>query len=461
MASISLLIISPTALLSLIGLVHGRDETIPTPTEDWHSIVVDVVIPAQNEEKNIILSLASLETQTIKPRRVILIDDASTDKTYEYIKAYKSEIGLDISIIHREKPEGKTAGLRLAARESDADVLLVLDGDTVLRSDNYIERIVQELYQGVGIACACGIILPFMKNDRAKLLSEPVAKKFFENHPVETIKKSWFTRMQEMITSLYREELYLFLQRFIYHAEMIFFGSIINPVGCAVAYRRKYLKDVFDQYEKLLGDNLTTSEDIFIGFSFADYGYRNIQVEGVYALTQEPPLSRLPVQIFKWSSAIFQSCYYFGSLFLTPCKVGSAFVRWLREKRSGQAKKIQEVRKIKEAYRQAFGVEYTKKYGRPIGWYIFFSVFEKVTFPIMLLAMIFFKMWEPILLTFGAEILLYSTVIAIAHRNYRIKNFIKSIFLAPIRYTVLLYDIVVVINFTKDLLFVKNRNWKK
>ncbi len=463
MASVSCFLISPTALLSLIGLLHGRDKTVPTPKEDWHTVTVDVVIPCQNEEKNIILSLASLETQTLKPRRVLIVDDASTDKTYDYIKGYKAETALDIFVVRREKPEGKTAGVKLEVLASDADVLFVLDGDTILRSTNYIERVVQELYQGVGIACACGIILPFMRKDKARLLSEPTTKNLFEKYPAlkASLNKSWFEKIQEMITSLYREELYLFLQRFIYHAEMVFFGSIINPVGCAVAYKRKYLKDVFDQYETLLGNNLTTSEDIFIGFSFADYGYRNIQIEGVYALTQEPQLLRLPIQIFKWSSAIFQSCYYFGSLFLTPFKIVNCLVRWLKEKRNDHAKKIQHLRKIKEAYRQAFGVTYTKKYGRPIGWYIFFSVFEKISFPVVIFLMIFLKLWKPLLITFCAEMSLYSVVIVIVHKNYRIKNFIKSLCLTPIRYTVLMYDVVVIIIFFKDLLFGKNKTWKK
>ena len=44
------------------------------------------------------------------------------------------------------------------------------------------------------------------------------------------------------VTNLYREVLYLFLQRFIYRGQMVFFGTIPNPVGCAVAYRRKYVE---------------------------------------------------------------------------------------------------------------------------------------------------------------------------------------------------------------------------
>jgi glycosyltransferase involved in cell wall biosynthesis len=440
--------------------MHGEDKTIPTPVEDWKNATVDVVIPAQNEEQNIILAIESLATQSLKPRKVIVIDDASTDKTYEYLKAFSKLVDLDVSIIHRDKAEGKTPSIKFQARESDADVLFVLDGDTILRSENYIERLVQELYQGVGIACSCGVILPLEQHDRERLFVASSVDAFSKQYPkVKEFNPTLFARFQKKIASLYREELYLFLQRFIYHAEMVFFGSIINPIGCAVAYRRKYLKNVFDQYEAILGNDLTTSEDIFIGFAFADYGYRNIQVQGVYALTQEPPLAKLPAQIFKWSSAFLQSCYYFVDLFSTPFKVINVFFLKIRERT--KSKEIMKVRKVKEAYRQAFGVEYTKKYGRPIGWYVFFSAFEKITFAFIILLMIIFKFWIILLITFCAEVLLYSTVIAIVHRNRRVKNFFKSICLAPIRYAVLMFDLVVIVGFIKDILFVEGRNWKK
>ncbi|MHB1271222.1 MAG: hypothetical protein ACYCZD_00370 [Rhodanobacter sp.] len=52
-----------------------------------------------------------------------------------------------------------------------------------------------------------------------------------------------------------------------YHGQTTFFGGITNPVGCAVAYRREYVADLFDRYEPQFGDNLTNSEDIFIGFA--------------------------------------------------------------------------------------------------------------------------------------------------------------------------------------------------
>jgi hypothetical protein len=62
---------------------------------------------------------------------------------------------------------------------------------------------------------------------------------FQEKYPetAQVFPSNWMQWLNEGIVYTYREMLYQFLQRFVYHAEMVFFGSIVNPVGCAVAYR--------------------------------------------------------------------------------------------------------------------------------------------------------------------------------------------------------------------------------
>jgi hypothetical protein len=53
----------------------------------------------------------------------------------------------------------------------------------VLESDNYIERTVQELYRAVGIASACGTILPLRKRDRIAIDQTPAIRAFNEAFP--------------------------------------------------------------------------------------------------------------------------------------------------------------------------------------------------------------------------------------------------------------------------------------
>ncbi|STX29748.1 glycosyltransferase, family 2 [Legionella beliardensis] len=463
MAFIPYFIIGPTSILSIIGLLRGPDKTVPTPAEDWRKATVDLLIPSYNEEKTIILCLSSLSRQTLKPRQIYIVDDASKDHTVTYARLFAEFKHLDIKIIKRELNEGKTPSVYHICNESDADVIALLDADTILRSSNYLERIVEELYQGVGIASACGMVLPLTEADRKREFKEGELEKFSMMYPYIDYSpdKTWFQLTQRAITNSYREELYLFLQRSVYNGEMVFFGTLIFPIGCAVVYRRQYLKNIFDKYVPLFGFDLTTSEDIFFGFAFAQEGYKNTHSRDVYAMTGEPRILKMHKQIFKWSSSFLQSCYYFDDLFLTPFRSFKAFKRRRQEKNDPNIQKAKERRRIQEAYRQPFGENYTRNFGRNIGWFIFTTAIEKMSFPTFIVIFALLQLWEPLLITLGAETLLYSTVIAIMHKNRRLRNFFKAILFTPIRYFQVLFELVVISNLILDLWISKNRKWRK
>jgi hypothetical protein len=284
-------------------------------------------------------------------------------------------------------------------------------------------------------------------------------------HPDASIypRQDWFSHLQRGITDLYREVLYFYLQKFIYHGQMVFFGSILNPVGCAVAYRRQDLKSIiFDSYEPILGDDLTNSEDIFIGFALNDMGFRNIQLTDVYARSQEPEAGALPRQIYLWSSSFLQSCYYFDELVRSPFKV---FKRWrhrrAEKKATGGRPSIEEQRIYKEQYRQAFGKEYTNKYGRPIGWVLFMSALEKIAFPTALLIMIILQHWEPLALTLALETLLSLSILTYLAKGQRLEYLAKGIAITPLRYSILLFDLVTIGRFAADIWIFKDKRWRK
>src|SRR5688572_25704590 len=146
--------------------MRGPDTTPATPAHDWRSAKVDVVIPALNEQNNIVRCLASVLRQTLRPRRIVVVDDGSTDATSARAIAFASFHGADVVVIQRLDSIGKTPSLKDQARRLDSDVLFVLDADTVLESDTYIARTVEELYQGAGIASAWGSVLPLRERDR-------------------------------------------------------------------------------------------------------------------------------------------------------------------------------------------------------------------------------------------------------------------------------------------------------
>jgi glycosyltransferase involved in cell wall biosynthesis len=520
MATVPYFVLSPGTILSLGGLLRGPDTTTPTPAEDWRTATVDVVIPALNEAENIVHCLASVARQTLRPRRIIVVDDGSRDGTLTRAKLFCSLQQLDLIAIQRRTPIGKTPTIKRQAREFDSDVEFILDADTVLESPDYIERTVQELYQAVGIASACGVVLPQRRGDRRRTRNSAEVRAFNAFYPPpDRVDASWLSDLRRGITNAYREVLYLFLQRVVYRGQMACFGTITNPVGCAVAYRRKYVRALFDHIGPILGDDLTNSEDIFIGFSMLNEGYRNIQLTDVHARTVEPQIQRLPRQIYLWSSSFLQSCYYFDPLLRSPLRT---IKRWLTRRRASGASRVSRVvragggsasvaaavpagpgvgfglatsfrighndlaprvetslarraafqgggspsadgerRLVSEPYRQAFGRARTVSLGRPAGWILLVSAIEKVFFPTTLLIMVILRWWEVLAVTVACETAICVAALAFVMKGRRIECVLKGVAVTPIRYALLGSELITIGRFASDLWITKNRKWRK
>ena len=522
MATLPYFVFSPSTILSLSGLLRGPDKTTPTPAEDWRLATVDVVIPALNEAENIVNCLASVARQTFRPRRIILVDDGSTDATVLRARLFCDLQSIELTIIQRRSPIGKTPTIKRQAREFDSDVEFILDADTVLESDNYIERTVQELYQAVGIASACGVILPQRRRDRERTENSLQIAAFNASYPLPPgIERGRISSLRRGVTNAYREVLYLFLQRVVYRGQMAFFGTMTNPVGCAVAYRRKYVRALFDYISPILGDDLTNSEDIFIGFSMLNEGYRNIQLIDVQARTVEPEVQRLPRQVYLWSSSFLQSCYYFDPLVRSPFR---AIKRWFngRGGKTSRAPRLPqsvqaaagsssflraipaaaglgpslgtslhlgptelaprvdasvahrsalhggsafdrrgERRLVSEPYRQGFGRARTEAHGRPAGWILLMSAAEKVFFPTSLLIMLILRWWEALAVTVVCETAICIAALAFVMKGRRLEYILKALVVTPVRYALLGSELITIGRFASDLWITNNRKWRK
>ena len=491
--------------------MRGPDTTPATPARDWRSVTVDVVIPAHNEQDNIVRCLASVLGQTRQPRSIIVVDDGSTDETAARARAFAEFHGVGIRVVRRLTSIGKTPTIREQVRTLDSDVLFVLDADTLLESNTYIERVVEELYQGVGIASAFGSILPLRERDRRAADEQPAVLWFDDAYPSyePPRQKGWWRRLASGITNTYREVLYLFLQRVVFSGHMAIFGTVSNPAGCAVAYRRAYLETLFDTVEPQLGDDLTNSEDIFIGLGMLNEGYRNVQVLDVVARTVEPEVQRLPRQLYLWSSAFLQSAFYFDALLKSPFKIfrrrrlgrgdggpdrrfermavpaGSVAYAgaapapisglfsamtnvstglpriWATGGAGAAGFSGSERRRIQEPYRQAFGGAHTRIYGRPAGWALLASSVEKIAFPTVMLLMLIFRNGEGLLITIGAETLLAVVALTVVMKGRRLEYFAKGVAVAPLRYALLAFEVATIARFASDLWLTGNRRWRK
>ena len=168
-------------------------------------------------------------------------------------------------------------------------------------------------------------------------------------------------------------------------------------------------------------------------------------------------MQRLPRQIYLWSSSFLQSCYYFDPLLRTPFKTLRRWRKRREEKKSG----VEELRLIKEQYRQPFGDKYTLEYGRPIGWAMFLSGVEKIGFPTAIIILLILRMWEPLAVTLIAEVLVSMAVLFIVARGSRIATTLKGLLMTPVRYAMILADSWTIFRFAVDLWITGNRKWRK
>ncbi len=90
----------------------------------------DVIIPAYNAARFLALALDSVEAQTFRDWRILLVDDGSTDETPELVRPYQERLG-DKLLYIRQSNAGLPAARNTAIRHATAEYLALLDADDV------------------------------------------------------------------------------------------------------------------------------------------------------------------------------------------------------------------------------------------------------------------------------------------------------------------------------------------
>ncbi|WP_136659100.1 glycosyltransferase family 2 protein [Nitratireductor sp. XY-223] len=89
-----------------------------------------VLVPAFNAEDTIAEALDSILSQTIPPKRVIVVDDGSTDGTARAVAAY----GNQVTLIKQEN-RGVAAATNVAIRAVKTPLMAALDADDIWHAD--------------------------------------------------------------------------------------------------------------------------------------------------------------------------------------------------------------------------------------------------------------------------------------------------------------------------------------
>ncbi|MFV8355268.1 glycosyltransferase [Flavobacterium sp. XS1P32] len=121
-----------------------------------------IVIPAHNEEQFIALTLDSLISQTLLPKKVVIVNDNSTDKTAEIVLAYAKNYPF-ITLVEKKSSAIHLPGSKviqafntgLESVDANYDIIMKADADLIFPL-NYLETINKHFQSDVRIGMAGG-----------------------------------------------------------------------------------------------------------------------------------------------------------------------------------------------------------------------------------------------------------------------------------------------------------------
>ena len=167
-----------------------------------------VVIPAYNAAGWIERLLESLKRQTFRDFEVILVDDCSTDSTFDIAKNFLGASGLHYKIIKMYPNQGVSCARNQGIREACGEYICFIDSDDVIRPE-YLEKL-------FNMAKKCDLDIAFCGYDEVdsasgKLISRRCKKSsYFDDAKtgVECFTALLRDKVKiEMVTTLYRKSM--------------------------------------------------------------------------------------------------------------------------------------------------------------------------------------------------------------------------------------------------------------
>ena len=204
---------------------------------------VSVIIPAYNEEKNIVSCLDTLFAcgYPAKKLEVLVIDDGSSDTTRTLVKKYKN-----VRLL-RQRHKGKVAALNLGFENSSGEVIVTIDADTLVEKE-FLREMVRPFSDPL-VGATSGAVR--VKNNDTLL--------------------GTFAHMEYLVNNLAR---YNFSK--VFNTGIWFFGSL-------AAYRWSALKQV----NGFKYDTQAEDWDVVLEIRRAGYGVLNVNSAIGYTVTPE------------------------------------------------------------------------------------------------------------------------------------------------------------------------------
>jgi cellulose synthase/poly-beta-1,6-N-acetylglucosamine synthase-like glycosyltransferase len=153
----STLFVFPIAVMVPWALIFKKRKRKPYAKWVPNYPTVSVILPAFNEEKNIGQSIERILGQHYRGNlEVIVIDDGSTDKTFQIAKSYADRY-VNVKAIRFDKNRGKSHALNTGFAEAKGEVSVFSDTDSILTREA-IPRMVSH-FKDPEVGMVCGLVV--------------------------------------------------------------------------------------------------------------------------------------------------------------------------------------------------------------------------------------------------------------------------------------------------------------
>jgi cellulose synthase/poly-beta-1,6-N-acetylglucosamine synthase-like glycosyltransferase len=116
---------------------------------DWPQVAV--IIPAYNEAVGIARTIRSVAASRYPDLEIVVVDDGSTDATASIV----ARLAIPRVHIIRQDNGGKAAALNTGVEHTDAEIVVMVDGDTLFEPDT-LQRLVEPLTRDPDVGAVSG-----------------------------------------------------------------------------------------------------------------------------------------------------------------------------------------------------------------------------------------------------------------------------------------------------------------
>ena len=109
---------------------------------------IDVIIPVFNSQDTIIDCISSIQMQQIPDNwkvNIIIVDDASTDKSADFIIEH---FGDQITLIRNNNNSGRARTRNIGTRSGEGEIVVFLDSDCIFENQSVLDRFLELVNSG-------------------------------------------------------------------------------------------------------------------------------------------------------------------------------------------------------------------------------------------------------------------------------------------------------------------------